>query len=219
MSNRKRAAKKRVQKSSRLKDHKKTGKILRPPMRTVSNMNMVPWLRDTFPDMIWICALLKLYGDKAGIVLSARVLDRIDDVLCSSGGDVPDKSDRSILTGGLTAFEKIPDSKRAEVLAALQSDDLYERAFPWILVSGLQKYNGIPGSWLLQGWDGNERSVGSEESEAFLRALVSDARHGQSPIPTKAKAMYLRAWLKAGKISLPNSTEDDWLAILSRNPD
>lgn len=219
MSNRRKTGKQRQQRSSRLKDHKRAGKILKPPMNTIGNMTMVPWLRDSFPNMIWLCALIKLYGDKPGMMLAGQVLDRIDDVLGHAPGEGQDDPNRNILTGEMTAFDQVPEDKRSEVLAALQDDGLYERAFPWILVRGLQKYDQLPGSWLLGGWSGREPIIGADEPETFLRTIVTDANHGQSSTATKAKAMLLRAWLRAGKISLPREIGEEWGAILPRYPD
>ncbi len=217
MSNRKKP--KNQRRNSRLKDHKRTGKILKPPMRTVGNMQMVPWLRDSLPDLLWLCALIKLYGDKPGMLLAGEALDRIESVLGLIEGAGSQDPERLILTGDLTAFDKIAVDDRAAVLVALKEDGLFERAFPWVLVRALQKYDNPPAAWLFEGWRGNEQIIPANEPEQFLREVVSDANHGQSSTATKAKAMVVRAWFKAGKIHLPREIGEEWFKILPRYPD
>ncbi|MBA0125527.1 hypothetical protein H0B56_08240 [Haloechinothrix sp. YIM 98757] len=217
MSSRKKPRNKR--RNSRLKDHKQTGKILKPPMRTIGNMQMVPWLRDSFPDMLWLCALIKLYGDKPGMLLAGKVLDRIDSVLGLEEGDGSEDSKRLILTGEMTTFDKIAVEDRSAVLAALQEDGLFEQTFPWVLVRALQKYHSPPAAWLFEGWRGNDKIIPDNQPEQFLRELISDASHGQSAMATKAKAMVIRAWLKTGKLMLAKEIGEVWDNILPRYPD
>lgn len=220
MSNRRKSkSQKKARQNSRLKDHKRSGKILKPPMRTFPGMTSVPWLRDTFPDMLWLCALIKQHGDKEGMLLAAKVLDRIYAVGLPAGHDTDDSSGPVMLTGELTSFDHVPEHLRGEVLQALKADGLYEEAFPWLLVRALSKYDNVPGRWILSGWEGNTQIVGADEPEQLLRSVVEASSHGQSSTATKAKAMILRAYLQAGKISFPPEIGREWADILPRYPD
>lgn len=98
-------------------------------MRTIGNLQTVPWLRDSFFDMLWLCALINMHGDKPGMLLASQVLDCIDSVLGLEEGTGTEDPERLILTGELTAFDKIAASDPA-VLAALKEAGLFERAFP-----------------------------------------------------------------------------------------
>ncbi|KQV73868.1 hypothetical protein ASC61_01945 [Aeromicrobium sp. Root344] len=179
-------------------------------------MQLVPWLRDTFPDMLWICSLITKYGDKPGMFTASEVLDRITEILDESES-APE--DLSVLTGQLSSFDLVPDHVRTDVIAALKADGLYERAFPWELVRGLQKYEEVPGQWILDGWSGNARVVSADVPEVFLRSVIESSRHGQTSTATKAKAMILRAYLQADKLMLPPSIGAEWGDILPRYPD
>jgi hypothetical protein len=209
--------KKKSMRSSDLKSHRRTGKLLQPPLRTLPNLAQLPWLRDTFPNMIWLCALITLNGDKPGMILAGKVLDRVTVVLGGRPGGSHDDA-VPMLTGELVAFERVPEERRAEVLVALKRDGLYEEAFPWILCRGLAKYQELPGRWIFEGWLGNEQIVAATEPEKLLRRVVEDSAHGQSSTATKAKTMILRAYLAAGKIRFAPGVAD-WAKILPRYPD
>lgn len=216
MNSKKTRSKNRNRRNSGLSDHKRSGKILTPPMRNLPNMQSIPWLRDTFPNMLWLCSLITKYGDKPGMMLAARVLDRISETVD------PEKGAEGlpfVLTGELTSFEKVPDDKRAAVIEALQDDGLYEDGFPWVLVRGLQKYEGVPGAWVLDGWKDNLQIIPADQPERFLRDVVLANSHGQSSGATKVKAVLIRAYLQAGKLMLPPGIAKEWGEILPRYPD
>ena len=63
-----------------LADHKKVGRRVLPPMRQIDGMKTVPWLRDVFVDMLFICSII---GDepRATVFVCAKVLDTIADAL------------------------------------------------------------------------------------------------------------------------------------------
>ena len=206
----------RQRNSSRLSDHKRQGKIYKPPMRTLP-LTTVPWLRDLFPDMLWICYLIAHNGDKPGMLLAANFIDCIEDVV--NVGKDRDAEDAFMITGSLTSFDLVPESQRSEVLRELRDRELFEDGFPWILARGLEKYSDAPGRWLIEGWRGHEQIVPASAPEEHLRCVVDDASHGQSSTATKAKFLLLRSWLKHGKIRLPREMGEEWMDILPRYPD
>src|SRR5262249_20411130 len=159
----------------------------------IPGMTSVPWLRDTFPDMLWLAMLITEHGTK-GMHIAARLLDRANAVIDQADA----RPDGLILTGQLTAFERVPESSRAPILQALKKDGLYEIAVPWVFARSLMKYDDVPGMWLFNGWKGNVQIVPSDQPEQFLSRVVEDHSHGQSPSTTRAKIMVLAAWLKAG---------------------
>lgn len=201
-----------------LKAHRRTGKVLQPPFNTIPGIQSVPWLRDTLPDMLWICALISQYGDD-GLLIAARCIDRIEDVIdeAQQRGDLGDSA-KPMITGELTSFDLVPESLRGEVLARLTADHLFVEAFPWPFVRAMSKYTDCPGIWLSEGWSGHTPIVDAGLPEAFLRRVVEDANHGQSPNATRAKAIALRALFKAGKIHLPPDLGAEWADILLRYP-
>ncbi len=124
---RKKAAERRKN-TSTLKEHKQKGKLLSPPLLTVPRMELVPWLRDSFPDLIWLNMVLESHG-AAGMLIASRFLDRIDDVLARTW-TLDDRPSNFVMTGQLTMFERVPDESRTAVLEALKADGLFDRAIP-----------------------------------------------------------------------------------------
>jgi hypothetical protein len=67
-------------KHSSLADHKHVGKRVLPPMRQLDSLHQVAWLRDAFPDMLWLCSLLR-DDPHAHVLECAKVLDTIKESL------------------------------------------------------------------------------------------------------------------------------------------
>jgi hypothetical protein len=205
-------------KNSTISQHRRTGKILKPPFRTLPRSQSIPWLRDTFPDMIWLCSLISHNGDD-GMVLAGDFLDRISSVIDAAVADGRiELPDDFLLTGGLTSFESIPGAVRTEIIYALRSDGLYDKGLPWVLARGLGKYSDLPGAWLLDGWRGRALIITPDEPERYLAKVVLDSSYGQSAAATRAKTMYIRARLQARKIVLSPEAFDDWKDLLPRYP-
>lgn len=72
----------------------------------------------------------------------------------------------------------------------------------------------VPGSWTAGG--GNVQIVPEDAPEQYLRAAVTAAKGGQTRVATLAKAIWLRAYLKADKLSF--SANLDWLDLMPRYP-
>jgi hypothetical protein len=109
----------------------------------------IPWLRDVFSDMLWICATLENLGEPLGIFACKQVLDRLAPLVPASETD--EERPVGLLTGSLTSFDLIPVNRRQEALHLLKDEGVYEDAFPWLLVRALGKYSDRPGGWLLGG--------------------------------------------------------------------
>lgn len=211
-----RKAKKNRRAQSTLQQHKRQGKnIFQPPMRTIPNTTTIPWLRDVFPDMLWICSTLYEQGEAKGMNMVAAVLDRITALMPRSTGhdgiDVP-----ALLTGTLTSFDQVPQELRGEVLSALHADGLYEKAFPHVLVDALSKYEDLPGRWIFEGWNGDAEVEDSDDSEEFLRGAIRAAPGGGSSLATKSKATVIRAYIVARKMVF--GYQSDWMDALPRYP-
>jgi hypothetical protein len=202
--------------TTRLNQHQRQGKVFKPPMRTFPS-KMVPWLRDTYPDMLWVCSLIAHHGSKPGMLLAANFIDCVEDVV--NRGKDADAYDVIMITGALTTFDRVPKSGRPAVLRELRERGLFEDGFPWLLARGLQRYAGVPATWLIDGWIGHEQIVAASAPEEYLAHTTMEASHGQSSIATKAKALLLRAWLKHGKLHLPPEMGEEWASILPRYPD
>lgn len=209
-------AKKERRAQSTLGQHKRQGKnVFQPPMRTIPNTTTIPWLRDVFPDMLWICATLYKQGEIKGMKMVATVLDRVTTLMPQTTGHDGTETP-ALLTGTLTSFDQVPQDLRKDVLSALQDDGLYEKAFPRVLVNALSKYKGLPGAWIFDGWDGGAEIGDPDDPEEFLQGVVRAAPGGGTSLATKSKATVIRAYIVARKMVF--GYQPEWADALPRYP-
>lgn len=207
MTSGKKAKRNRRSGNSKLSAHKQQGKRLTAPINAIAPATLVPWLRDVFPSLIWPSAILHTHGLDNGMIVAARVMD----ILAKY---VPDSV---VLDGSLQAFEAVPTEKRAEALQALRrAGSLYEEAFPWLLVRALDRYDGLPGAWLFDGWAGARPVVADDAPGEFLADVVRAAWHGRSDVATRAKVLAMRGEMYSGKMHFAPGV--GFLELLPRYP-
>jgi hypothetical protein len=98
---------------STLAQHRRQGKTFTPPLRSLPGpLHEIPWLRDVFPDMLWMCAVLVNLGERRGISACTEVLDRLAPLIPASETD--EERPVEFLTGSLTSFDLIPVDRRRE---------------------------------------------------------------------------------------------------------
>jgi hypothetical protein len=195
--------------TSPLSAHKRQGTRVIPPMLNVPNLSFSSWTKDALPDFLWICAHL-VKDPLKGMHETAKALDVIDDVLKDAHVERPSY-------GCLTQFEAFPLELRQPVLNALEDQEIYERSFPKEFAHALGMYSGAPGSWLIDPWRARGLSVDPEIAQRYLAPIVTESFHGQSLIATRAKFMYLRGMVKAGRLSVP--ADSDLPDLFSRYPE
>ena len=201
---------------STLAQHRQRGKTFTPPLQSFgAPLREIPWLRDVFPDMLWICATLENMGEARGISACKDVLDRLTPLIPASETD--EERPAELLTGSLTSFELVPVNRRQEALDLLKDDGLYEDAFPCLLVRALGKYSDLPGGWLLDGRKDNVQIVPEKAPEQFLQQLAHATWGGQTRTATLCKAIWLRAYLYAGRIHIP-ADMTELVDLMSRYP-
>jgi hypothetical protein len=214
-----RAKRKSQSGNSRISDHKQKGKILVPPILARGDVTQLPWLRDTFPDMIWICALISSLGARSGMELVANVVDLLHDLTKTEVPEEEGSPAAAVFTGTLTSFNRVSPEDRPFFLEELDRFGLYERAFPQELRDALLSYEDLPARWLFEHAPDHMDATEEDACGNTLRPIVLDSIHGQSDVATKAKTMVVRAYLFAGKLHLPQSIAQDWFPILERYPD
>jgi hypothetical protein len=192
---------------SSIPDHKRVGRRLVPPMLQLEGMKSVHWLRELFPDMLWICSLIA--DDPHGRVFTcARVLDVIADALPPPGEESP-----LIITGALTSFEATPEDARASVIAALEEKGLYDTAVPDGFAHTLSMYPGAPGAWLIGPWKERGITVDWEAAQAHLKSVILACADGRTAASTAAKHVYFRAYARSGKLHLGPAIETAKLLV------
>jgi hypothetical protein len=108
--------------TSTLQQHHRRGKTLLPPFAALPvPIRHTPWLRDVFPDMLWLAMLITEYGTK-GMHMAAEVPDRIDDVLNDPSG--PRRPEKLVVTGQLSAFKDILEAARPRGLCETQFEEV-----------------------------------------------------------------------------------------------
>ncbi|MBD7999550.1 DUF5677 domain-containing protein [Oerskovia gallyi] len=207
---------------SALADHKRKGKKFTAPMNSIGTpITSIPWLRDVYPNLIWMCAVLHNHGIDQGTGVITGTLDRLQDFFDSNGVEVDRTGDEvrsvgPVLDGTLQSFDAIPQASRTAAIDALKIGGLYEEAFPWPFARAMANYQDLPGAWILDGWRGHEEPVSREPPEEFLRRTTIAAWHGQNDVATRAKVLYTRAFMQAGKVSFGENVT--FLHMLTRYP-
>jgi hypothetical protein len=193
-SKRQRSAKRA--KASTLKQHRQQGKTLKPPLRTLEKLRSIPWLRETFPDMLWLCAVVVTATNaKDGMLLATRFLDELDNVW--KEGSV------AMIDGRLTAFDRIPEELRLPFIERSIDAGLYQSAITEDFANLLLLYPNAPGLWLVEPWRKRIPNPNHEQADAFLGRVLPPVWHGQSELATHVKFLILRARFKAGNIHVP----------------
>ncbi|MEW6477168.1 MAG: DUF5677 domain-containing protein [Actinomycetota bacterium] len=178
-------------------------------MLTVPNLSLSSWLKDALPDFLWLCAHIADHPLR-GMYLVTRALDVVDDVLKEHGTETSS-------WGRLTQFEGFPVEVRSPVLDALEGEGIYEQAFPEEFAHALGMYPDAPGRWLLDTWRRRGLSVDPEVAQRYLAPIIAESFHGQHLVPTRAKFVYIRGVVKAGRLHVP--AESDMPELLSRYPE
>lgn len=171
-------------------------------------MHLQSWLKDMFPDFLWMCALINNDLNR-GMYVMAETLLTINEALGTLRIDAD-------VWGRLTQFESIPKEARERILDHLEKLNLNERAFPEGLAHALALYPNAPGFWLVERRFADGTTPDPARAEAFLAPVIAESFHGQHLVPMLTKFMFLRGMMKGGKIHFPR--EMPALELLPRYP-
>ena len=158
------------------------------------------WLRDIFPEVLWIDAVLWEEGF-GGVYAALDVLDQF----------VPEEQ-KAILDGTLSTFDLIPPMDRPAAVAALAAEAPH--GLPDDLGHGLLLYPSCPGAWLYDGIseDDLDRKRGVEYlTEATRRNFVSHSGHS-----TELRMAWFARYVQHRKIRYP--ADDPAYALFPRYP-
>lgn len=202
-----------------LQQHKREGKRLTPPLMTLPNIKLMYWLKDDFPDMLWLVMLTVKYEDY-GMVVARQIFDVFEEHLVAEYGDLGAIPKEVWVSGRLTSFDTVPEKLHQPILEALKTRYLYESAFPKELDIILSKYDGAPGSWL---WhrDAPEEPYGDkdeENAEELLRQTIEAGWSGNTQSSTWAKIGVTSAMFSSGRVRITKAIADDWSDLLPRYP-
>ena len=198
-----------------LSKHRQQGKVLNSPLGGLPNMRAVPWLRDQFPDYLWVCWHLadKIDRGRSTVVATMNVVNEVlDEVLGDSAAD------RTVFDGSLTSWESLPPQTREAVLDALTDRGVHDLVIPETFAQALGMYPGAPGSWLTARWRARDGfRVDPEVAERALAPVIVASMSGRDTVGTQTKMLNFRALLIAEKIKF--SFEIETVHLLARWPD
>lgn len=202
-----------------LQQHKREGKCLAPPLMTLPNMKLTYWLKDDFPDMLWLVMLTVKYKDE-GMVIARQIFDVFEEHLIVEYGDLDAVPKEVWVNGRLTSFDSVPEKLRKSIIQTLKARYLYESAFPEELDIILSKYSGAPGAWLWhrdapkEPYDDQDKA----DAEELLRHTIESGWTGTAQSSTWAKIGVTSAMFSSGRVSVTKPIADEWAGLLPRYP-
>ena len=198
-----------------LSKHRQQGKVLNSPFGGLPNMRAVPWLRDQFPDYLWVCWHLADEIDRGRSTVVAT-MNLVNEVLDEVLGD--SAADRAVFDGSLTSWESLPPQTREAILDALTDRGVHDLVIPDTFAQALGMYPGAPGSWLAERWRARDGfRVDPEVAERALAPVIVASMSGRDTVGTQTKMLNFRALLIAEKIKF--SFEIETVHLLTRWPD
>ena len=212
----KRSQQRRPQRHSRLADHQRQGKLLRPPMLAAigDKAHAVSWAKEHLPDFLWNCWHLAA-GAPADLVQLGKWLDMVEEII---GADRDGYPERWLLTGRLTSFEAMPVPARERLLDRLRADEMYDVLIPAEFAHALGMYPLAPGRWLIQPWLDAGMTVDPEVARRGLARVVAASLDGRDPVATRAKAVVFRQFVVAGRLVLPRELVSEMQDEMMRYP-
>jgi hypothetical protein len=206
----------RTRPNSPLSAHQHQGKVLKSPFNALP-VTPVSWDKDFWPDFVWPCFLISMYGQLSGLNVCCQVLDTLEAIAAPHLATIPE-DERPLFDGRLTSFELVPEAARQQFLEDLEQKVIYKQAVPEEFVHFLGLYQSAPGRWLLEPWLRRDISIDWEQGQLEGGRVRLESVHGQSQVATDAKALAIRAYFKAGKIHLPSTGAEDF-DLLPNYPD
>lgn len=146
----------------RLADHKWVGKSLIPPMIQHGAI-LTDWVRDDFPDLLWIALIIEQEGDEGARLISSLQHEWLE--------QTRDANYSSELDGRLSSLEKMPASARSDFLNLISRHDS-ARLVPKSLRTIAGWYPDMPGRWAFAEIGAPSASDMDEMLDALVRTLL-----------------------------------------------
>jgi len=156
----------------------------------------VVWWRDYLPNHLWLCWQVSS-GEYVDVFMASKLLDEISTGLGEDRTGFPKDWE---LAGRLSDFEAIPVVARERVLTHLEEVGAYSVVVPEELAHALGMFTGAPGRWLIQPWLDSGLSIDPSIAERELGRVVGQSMDGRGDIASRAKALFFRQKLIAGRI-------------------
>lgn len=187
----------------RLADHKWVGKNLIPPMIQHGAI-LTDWVRDDFPDLLWIALLIEQEGDGGARLISSLQQEWLE--------QTRDAEYSSELDGKLSSLERMPAPARNDFLNLISRHDS-ARIVPKALRTVAAWYPDMPGRWAFAEIGAPSASDLDEMLDTLVRALLLClGRRGKALVVTAPLGWLLlsgRLHLQESQISILSSYPND----------
>lgn len=185
----KKQTKRKTSDRSSLSDHRRTGKILQPPLSTVPNLLMQSWVNERLPELLWAALLLKQFEREVTLELFRQVASRIHDL---GDGDYFDIRHSGLLRWGA-------QSKEAIVEFVCQPNEARQALAPLLL------FPRLPGREI---WSECIGLDGTDAGWRILASTIAGLLDHQSQAATDLRWLVVICRVANGKVHLPTGRED-----------
>jgi Family of unknown function (DUF5677) len=190
---RKRSGKQRRKQHSELKDHRRIGNRLVPPLKQLDNLALSSWMNERLPDMLWAALLWVGCGRNAALETFRRVADFATKFRQADDTSQPMDPSHS-------GFELLETHHRREVLSViLNSNNAKPALRPMLLFSALPSH---------EIWADIIGDAPTQEDITTLMRTVAATLDHQSQASTDCRWMRVIYVAAAGKIYLRKDMEE-----------
>jgi hypothetical protein len=179
--------------NSSLNEHRQDKKVLTPPMMRIPGLVTTSWPHDGLPECIWIAAVSKETGRRAGAHGPLDVLESF----------VPPEA-TDVLDGRISRFDLVPLDRRADARAALREHAPY--GLPDDLGHALSQYLNCPALWLYEDWL-MENDGDIARGVEYLSDLVRPMIPSRGSHSAELRCMVIARNAKAGKLHFLEDVE------------
>lgn len=186
---------------------------------TLPNMKLTHWLRDDFPEMLWLCMLCTRY-EADGMVMARKVFDTAEEVLKEEFGEMKKVPKEVFVNGRLSSFDTVPEKLRKKIINRLKALSLYDVVFPMEFGVALNRYAGTPAKWIWSEALPSKEPTKDEISsgEKILADTIQSCWSGYKQSSTWAKMAVISAVFSAGRIQIASGVAEEWEGLLPKYP-
>lgn len=164
-----------------------------PPYLRIPGLVMTSWPHDGLPECIWIAAVSKETGKRAG---AHGPLDVLESFV------LPETTDA--LDGRISRFGLVPADRRADARAALREHAPH--GFPDDLGHALSQYPDCPALWLYEDWL-KENDYDTDRGVEYLSDIVRPMIPSRGSHSAELRCMVIARNVKAGKLHFSRDVE------------
>jgi hypothetical protein len=182
-------------------------------------MRLTYWLKDDFPDMLWLCYLCSVYEER-GPIIANKLYETARDALVEEYGALEAVPKEILFNGRLTSFDTIPGDLRKVIRKRLEDSGAYTTLFPVEFSNMLDRYDAAPGEWLWQNKKPQEDLTDDDrrKAERLLKGIIEDSWSGYRDHSTWAKMSVMAAMFTMEQVKIAAGVAEELLDLLPKYP-